>query len=70
MEEFRCGTPIANTIVAVSDDFGPLPIGATGEVTISGIGLDGPHRPGVVTDYDGRRVFHTGDLGRISKRGL
>jgi len=67
------GCPIANTAIYILDQNRKLlPVGATGEIYIGGVGLaNGYYQQPVLTDsafldspfIDGERVYRTGDLG-------
>lgn len=68
-----CGRPLRGTTVeVVAEDGEPLPIGAVGEVAVSGPGVmvgyvSGDARAGGVIDAGGR--LRTGDLGRLDADG-
>lgn len=72
------GRPLANTQLHVLDDTGrPLPIGAYGELWISGEGLargylgdDAQTQARFTYNRDGVRLYRTGDLARWTGDGL
>jgi natural product biosynthesis luciferase-like monooxygenase protein len=77
----RIGGPIANTkLFLVDDDLQPVPVGATGEVVITGEGIsrgyiDDPAQtaerflPDPFGTVPGARMYRTGDLGRRESSG-
>jgi amino acid adenylation domain-containing protein len=74
------GTPIWNTCIYIVDqDLGPTPLGVTGEICISGVGLARGYfgRPDLTAErfipdpygMPGSRMYRTGDLGRMRRDG-
>jgi len=71
------GRPLANTQLHVLDDAGrPMPIGAFGELWVSGAGLAKGYLGDVqqtaarfVVDVEGRRLYRTGDQARWTHNG-
>jgi amino acid adenylation domain-containing protein len=76
--QIAIGTPVANTSIHIRDHFGNrCPIGARGELCISGDGLAIGYlnQPGLtaqkfVTSAQGERFYRTGDLARWRSDGL
>lgn len=74
------GKPIDNTQILVLDRYSrPLPVGFFGEIFIGGVGVaKGYHRRPELTAerftcveaWQGKRLYRTGDIGRIASDGL
>ena len=79
-EDIPIGSPCdGEELLVLDDDLSPVPVGDIGEVCICGVGLSpgywrDPEKTGqaFVTDPSdpSRRIYKTGDLGRVDERGL